>query len=252
MTLSLLALLLWPLTPALAQSAPRSLHVGAAADLQPVMPALAAAYEKQTGVKLEVSFGSSSALATQILNGAPIDVFLGADFTFPEKVVAAGLAAEATPMPYANGTLVVWTRNDSGIKPISVERLTDPNVTRIAVADQFHAPFGRAAYSAMTQLKILDKVSSKLVVAENVAQSAQFAESGNAQVAFISLTLASTPHMKEIGSFNRVPKVYPPIVQCGVAMKKSPSLDEAQKFFAWLISPKVQNNLAQFGLDPVQ
>jgi molybdate transport system substrate-binding protein len=251
MTLSLLALSLWPMS-SMAQSKPVVLHVAAAADLQPVMPAFAAAYEKETGVKLEVSFGSSSALATQIVNGAPMDVFLGADFSFPEKVVAAGLAAEPSPVPYANGTLVVWTRNDSGIKPISIDRLTDPNVTRIAVADQFHAPYGRAAYAAMTQLKILAKVQSKLVVAENVAQSAQFAESGNAQIAFISLTLASTPHLKEIGSFNRVPKVYPPLRQCGVVIKSSPHLDEARKFLTWLTSPKVQNTLTQFGLDPVQ
>jgi molybdate transport system substrate-binding protein len=252
MTLWLLALLLWPFSQLRAQSKPVTLHVAAAADLQPVMPAFAAAYEKQTGVHLDVSFGSSSALATQILNGSPMDVFLGADFSFPEKVVAAGLADEPSPVPYANGTLVVWTRNDSGIKPVSIDRVTDPNVTRIAVADQFHAPYGRAAYAALTSMHLLDKVRSKLVVAENVAQSAQFAESGNAQIAFISLTLASTPHMKEIGSFNRVPKVYPPLRQCGVVMKNSPNLDEARKFLAWLTSPQTQEKLPQFGLEPAQ
>ena len=251
-TLSLLALLLSPLTPITAQSKPVTLHLAAAADLQPVMPAFAAAYEKETGVKLEVSFGSSSSLATQILNGAPMDVFLGADFSFPEKVVAAGLATAAAPIPYANGTLVVWTRNDSGIKPISIDRVTDANVTRIAVADQFHAPYGRAAMAALDAMHLTEKVKSKLVTAENVGQAAQFAESGNAQMAFISLTLASTPHMKEIGSFNRVPKVYPVIRQCGVVIKTSPNRDEAEKFLAWLTSSKVQEKLKQFGLDPVQ
>jgi molybdate transport system substrate-binding protein len=234
-------------------SKPVTLHIAAAADLQPVMPALAAAYEKETGIKLEVSFGSSSALATQIINGAPMDIFLGADFSFPEKVVAANLADQPAPTPHATGTLVVWSRNDSGIKPVSIDRITDAKVTRIAVADQFHAPFGRAAYAAMESMKLLDKVKSKLVTAENVAQAAQFAESGNAQIAFISLTLASTPHMKEIGTFNRVPEAaYPAIRQCGVVIKSSPNLSEAHKFLVWLTSTKVQNTLTQFGLDPAQ
>jgi molybdate transport system substrate-binding protein len=229
----------------------KTLHIAAAADLQPVMPVLAQQYEKETGVHLEVSFGSSAALAEQILNGAPMDVFLGADYSFPEKVVAANLA-EGTTTPYAKGTLVVWTRKDSGISPISIDRLTDPKVSRIAVADQFHAPYGRAAYAAMTSMKILDKVQAKLVTAENVAQAAQFAESGNAQIAFLSLTLASTDHMKQVGVFNRVPKVYPEMRQCGVVVKSSPNLAEARKFMTWLTSPKVQESLPRFGLDPAQ
>jgi molybdate transport system substrate-binding protein len=248
---ALLLLASFGVASATAQSRP-TLHIAAAADLQPVMPVFAQAYEKATGVKLEVSFGSSSALATQIINGAPMDVFLGADFSFPEKVVAANLADESAPVPYANGTLVLWTRKDSGISPISTDRLTDPKVTRIAVADQFHAPFGRAAYAALNSLKLMDQVKDKLVVAENVSQAAQFAESGNAQVAFISLTLASTEHMKQIGTYNRVPKVYPQIQQCAVVIKTSKNLAEAHKFLDWLTSEQVQNNLSQFGLEAVK
>jgi len=236
-----------------AQANPVVLHIAAAADLQPVMPILAQMYEKETGVKLEVSFGSSSALAEQIMNGAPMDIFLGADFTFPEKIVAANLADGSAPIPYAKGTLVVWTRKDSGIAPVSIDRITDANVTHIAVADQFHAPFGRAAYAAMSKMKLLDKVQSKLVTAENVSQAAQFAESGNAQIAFISLTLASTDHMKQVGSFNRVPKeAYPEMRQCGVIVKSSPNLAEAHKFMTWLTSQKIQDTLTKFGLDPIQ
>ncbi len=225
------------------------LKVAAAADLQPVMPVFAQAYEKETGTKLEVSFGSSSALATQIVNGAPFDIFLGADFSFPEKVVAAGLADQKEPVPYANGTLVLWARKDSPIQPLSMEKLTDPRVTRISVADEFHAPFGRAAYAALRQLKLFDSVKDKLVVAENVSQTAQFVESGNAQMGFISLTLANSEHMKQVGDFVRVPAVYPKIRQCGVVIKKSQHLEEARSFMKWLTSAKVQDNLTMFGLD---
>lgn len=227
-----------------------ALRVAAAADLQPVMPAFAQAFERETGLKLEVTFGSSSALATQIVNGGPFDVFLGADFSFPEKVVAAGLADAKEPVAYANGTLVLWARKDSPLQPLSMEKLADPRASHVAIADEFHAPYGRAAYAALRQLKMFDAVKGKLVVAENVAQTAQFVESGNAQIGFISLTLANSDHMKQTGDFVRVPAVYPKIRQCGVVMKNSPRLADARKFLTWMTSPKVQDNLIKFGLAP--
>jgi molybdate transport system substrate-binding protein len=236
---------------AFGQQHPVQLHIDAAADLQPVMPVLAQIYEKKTGVKLVLSFGSSGALATQILNGAPVDVFLGADFTFPEKVVAAGLADEKLPVPYAKGTLVLWSRRDLAA-PLNMDLLTDPRVTRIAVADEFHAPFGRAAYEALRYLKLFDRIKDKLVVAENVAQTAQFVESGNAQMGFISLTLANTDKLKAEGQFVRVPEIYPEIRQCAVIIKTSKHLDEAHKFLDWMRSSEVQQNLLKFGMEAVR
>lgn len=234
--------------PVMAQE--KTLRIAAAADLQPVMPVLAQAYEKKTGVKLQVSFGSSSALTTQIMNGAPFDVYLAADFSFPMQVVAAGLADGKQPQPYANGTLVLWARKDSPIKPLTMEQLTNPKVTRIAVADQLHAPFGRAAYAALTQMKLLEKVKGKLVTAENVVQTAQFVETGNAQMGFISLTLANSARLKATGNYVRVPEVYPKIRQCAVVIKKSDRLEEARAFMTWMLSPEVQNHLKDFGLEP--
>ena len=226
-----------------------TLRVAAAADLQPVMPVLAREYEQQTGVKLDVSFGSSSTLATQILNGAPFDVFLGADFSYPEKVVAAGLANGKLPTAYATGKLVLWARKDSPIQPLNLDRLTDPRVTRLAIANPEHAPYGFAASQALLHLKLTDQTKSKLVTAENVAQTAQFVESGNAQMGFISLTLAKSEHMQQVGTYILVPFIYPKIRQCGVVVKSSHHLPEAQKFMQWLISPKVQDSLPRFGLD---
>ena len=229
-----------------------SLRIAAASDLQPVMPALAAAFEHETGIRIEASFGSSSVLATQIVNGAPVDVFLGADFSFPETVVAAELADEREPFPYALGTLVLWSRKDSPLQPITVDTLTDPRITRIAVADEFHAPYGRAAYAELRALKLLERVQAKLVHAENIAQAAQFVESGNAQAGFVSLTLANSEGLRKTGSFVRVPKLYPEIRQCGVVLKRSGRLGEARRFREWLVSPSVQAKLHDLGLDPVR
>ena len=236
--------------PAQAQT---TLHVAAAADLQPVMPALAAEYEKKTGVKIEVSYGSSATLATQILNGAPMDLFLAADFTFPEKVVAANLADTRDPTAYAKGALVLWARKDSPLQPLSMDRLTDPRVTRIAVANAEHAPYGRAAISALHWLRLYDKVAPHLVIAENIAQTAQFVESGNAQLGLISLTVASTQHFRNLGTYVLVPTyAYPQIRQCAVVMTKSPHKAEAHAFLNWLLTPAVQNQLHTFGLAPVR
>ena len=231
---------------------PKTLRIAAAADLQPVMPALAFAYEQEFGVKLDVSFGSSSALATQIKNGAPFDVFLGADYLFPEQVIADGLAVEKLPVPYAQGTLVLWSRKDSPLGPPRAELLTDPRVTRIAIADQFHAPYGRAAAAYLRANHLDETLKPKLVTAENIAQTAQFVESGNAQIGFVSLTFAASPHGKEVGNFARLAEQYPKIVQCGVVIKTSQSLDEANRFMNWMTGPKVQGHLAEFGLQSVR
>jgi molybdate transport system substrate-binding protein len=214
---------------------------------------LAQSYEHATGVKLVVSFGSSATLATQIIEGAPMDIFLGADFVNPEKIVAAGLADGTAPTAYAKGTLVLWTRKDSGLLPLSIERLTDPRVKTIAIANELHAPYGRAAADALRKMKLYDKVSPHFVVGENIAQTAQFVESGNAQLGLISLTTANTAHFREIGTYVLVPtSQYPEIRQCAIVMKNSDRKAEAHAFLDWLLSQAVQDNWPKLGLAAVR
>jgi molybdate transport system substrate-binding protein len=230
----------------------REIHVLAAADLQPVLPALADTFEHASGIKLIVSYGSSSTLATQILNGDPADIFLAADYSFPESIVAAGLADSPAAIPYARGNLVLWARKDSPLQPLTQATLRDGHFTSLAIANPEHAPYGRAAVAALTWMKLYDPLKPHIVIAENIAQTAQFVESGNAQLGLISLTTASTDHFKEIGSFIRIPPTtYPPIRQCAVVMKKSAHLADAHTFLDWLLSPAVQQSLTKYGLDPV-
>jgi molybdate transport system substrate-binding protein len=251
LTTVLLALLFAPMS----SSAQTVLHIAAASDLQTVLPAIGAAYEAKTGVKLVASFGSSATLAQQLTNGDPQDIFLSADFIHPEQLIAAGLAAglhgDRAPTPYATGVLVMWARKDSPAQPLSLDSLSSPKVTKIAIANPLHAPYGLAAQRALEALHLADKTKNKLVVAENIAQTAQFAESGNAQLALISLTIANSPHFREIGSFVRLPaEAYPPIQQTGVILKSSKSHAAADAFLAWLTSSDVQQNLSKFGLEP--
>jgi molybdate transport system substrate-binding protein len=241
--------------PGLAQSssAPREIQVLAAADLQSVLPKLADAFQHATGIKLVPSYGSSATLAAQILNGDPADLFLAADFSYPEKIIAASLADSTSPIPYARGTLVLFARKDSPLQPLTQNTLSDPRVQSVAIADPMHAPYGVAAQRALSSMKLDEKLRSHIVIAENVAQAAQFVESGNAQLGFLSLTLASSDHMQQIGSFIRIqPGAYPPLNQCAVVMKSSAHRADAHAFLDWLRSPPIQRNLTALGLDPIQ
>ena len=107
---------------------------------------------------------------------------------------------------------MLWARKDSPLQPISLDTSDRPAGDSVAIANDLHAPYGRAAVAALKRMKMYDKVTPHLVVAENIAQTAQFVESGNAQLGLISLTAASSQHFKEIGTYVLVPTTaYPPI-----------------------------------------
>jgi molybdate transport system substrate-binding protein len=232
--------------------AQKQLQLACAADLQPVMPALAAAYEHATGVHLVTAFGSSATLAQQLANGAPQDIFLSADTAHPQQLVDSGIAL-GPPTPYAHGVLVLWARTDSPLQPISLNTLKDSRLTRLAIANPAHAPYGLAAQEALQHLGLYDQLQPRLAVAENIAQTAQFAESGNAQAGLISLTIASSEHFRQIGSFVPIPPdAYAPIQQSGVILKSSHQQQLARDFLNWLTSPATQAQLKSFGLDPAK
>lgn len=241
------------LAPTLAAPAPaKTLAIAAAADLQPVLPSLVANFERTTGDKVTVSYASSATLATQIINGAPYDLFLAANRAFPQRVVRAGLTIESQPVDYARGTLVLWARHGVLSGPLTMQGLTNPGVHHIAVANPQHAPYGAAAMAAMHSAGLIAALQPKLVFAENIAQAAQFAQSGNAECALISETLAIIPALQQAGSFAVVPRTsYPPLEQAGVIMRKAPGKQAAQDFLAYLLSPSGGRLLASGGLEPV-
>ena len=236
--------------------AQQTLRVAAAADLQPLLPGILTQFTAQTGIHAEASYQSSATLATQIINGAPFDVFMAADLSFPQHVIAAGLAEETQPIVYAQGTLVLWTRNESPFRDLSTntlgDTLRDPALRSVAIANAEHAPYGRAAQAALEHLGLYDAVKPKLVVAENIAQTAQYVDSGNAQVGFISLTSAMTPRLKANGHFVLVPRdAYPPILQGVVIVKHSGAdLAAAHRFLDFLASAAVVHQLEAGGLAP--
>lgn len=233
-----------------------TLHIAAAADLEPVLPPILAAFEQSTGIHADATYKSSAVLTTQIENGAPFDLFLSADLSFPKKLIDDGLATGSpdSPMPitYAKGTLVLWTRNDSHLPPPSLDLLRNPALQRLAVADPSHAPYGRAAEAALTSLHLYDTLKPKLVTAENIAQTAQFVDSGNADAGLISLTSALTPKLSSSGRYFVLPRnLYPPIEQGAVIMSKTTERAAASKFLEYLLSAPVQAQMAKSGLTPI-
>jgi molybdate transport system substrate-binding protein len=238
-------------------SAQTPLRVAAAADLEPVLPPIFAEFEKSTGIHVEATYQASAALTTQIQNGAPFDLFLSADMGYPKRLIsdgtadAAGSADSSTPINYANGTLVLWARKDSTLPAPSLELLRSPALRRLAVANPDRAPYGRAAVAALTSLKLYDSLRARLVTAENIAQTAQFVDSGNADAGLISLTSALTPRLTSSGKYFVIPHdLYPPIQQGAVIVSKTTKRPEAHKFLDYLLSPPIQEQLSRAGLTP--
>lgn len=227
----------------------QTLRVAAAADLQFAMNDLAAGYEKSTGTTVAVSYGSSGNFRTQIANGAPFDLFFSADVEYPKLLIAAGQADADTLYIYAHGRLVLWAPGGSNLDLAKrgLEALNDPRVTKIAIANPEHAPYGRAAVAALQKAGLYDAVKSKLVYGENISQTAQFAESGSAQIGILALSLTYADSMKS-GERWEVPQgLYPPLEQAAVIVHDSKNKPAARAFLDHVKSPEGKKTLARYG-----
>jgi len=245
------ALLVAALIAVAAEAYGQPLTVAAASDLQSALPAITAVFEKESGQKVTVTFGSSGNFFTQISNGAPFDVFLSADLEYPQRLEAAGLAERGSVVEYARGRLVIWTRRDSGIDVArGLPVLGEPKVRRIAIANPDHAPYGRAAIAALRADGLYERVKTKFIVGENISQTAQFAQSGGADVGLIALSLALSPALKDAGVTADVPvEKYPPIRQAAAVVAASKQKTAARQFIDALRAPAIAKILASYGFD---
>ena len=228
--------------------------VAAASDLNYALKDAAARYERKTGDKINLTFGSSGNFFSQIRSGAPYDIFFSADMDYPKKLAADGLLDPASLRTYAIGDLVLWYRRGIDMGPSRMPHddiaaiLEMPEIKRIAIANPEHAPYGRAAVAALESLGIRQKIAGKLVFGENVSQAAQFAESGNAQAALIPLALAVSSAMKAAGSYKQLPPDSYPELQQGVAIVSSSHHKKAaQAFIDYISSPEGAGILKQYG-----
>ncbi len=237
------------LAATLSASAQQQLTIAAAADLQFAFHDLGAQFEKQTGIPVRVTYGSSGNFTTQIENGAPFDLFFSADVQYPQKLIADGFAEPGSLYRYADGKLVLWVPNASNIdlsKGMAV--LLDASVHKIAIANPKHAPYGQAAVAAMKSAGVYEKVESKLVLGENISQTAQFVQSGTVDIGLVALSLAVSPGMSNSGRYLEVPaKDCPPIEPAAAIVKQSKQKVDAKKFLEFMKTPVARRILEKYG-----
>ena len=227
------------------------LAIAAASDLRYALDALTAQFSQlRPETAVSVSYGSSGNFFAQLSNGAPFDVFLSADITYPQRLVALGLADAASEFVYAEGRLVIWVPAGSAV---DVERLglratLDPAVARVAVANPEHAPYGRAAVAALRGAGVFSAVKPRLVLGENVSQAFQFVQSGAADLGIVALSLVRAPVVREAGRYWVVPaEAHPRLEQGGVIMRSAVHPEVAARFRAFMIGDAGRDLLADYG-----
>lgn len=216
------------------------LRVAAAADLAPCIAELNGAFAAGVqGADVAYSLGASGNFYAQIRNGAPYDVFLSADLRYPQELAKAGLADAASLIVYAHGQLVMWSNDPKIDVSTGFRVLTDPAIQRIAIANPEVAPYGRAAKAALERAGVWDGVKSKLVIGESIAQTAQFVETGNAQVGLISFSHINGARKPRQGQAWKVPDyLYPLIEQGAIVTAKGKSNPLASQYLEFLRSEK--------------
>ena len=237
------------LLSALSAFGQQEISVAAASDLQPAMTEIAARFEKQIGDKVKLSFGSSGNFFAQIQNGAPYDLFFSADVDYPKKLDSSGLAEPGSLYQYAIGRIVLWVPNGSTIDVgKGLDILADPAVTKLAIANPAHAPYGRAAEAALKKAGLWERVAPKVVLGENISQTAQFVQSGNVDAAILALSLVLSPGMKNQGRYFEIPQeLYPPLCQAAVMLKSSRHKEVARRFIEFMKTSEIKTLLKQYG-----
>jgi len=217
------------------------ISIAAASDLNFAFKEIVAEFEKGTGNTVKLSLGSSGNFFAQISNGAPFDLYFSADISYPKKLEEAGLAEPETLYMYAVGRIVLWVPKGSPIDvhALGIKALQHPLVRKVAIANPKHAPYGRAAVAAMEHFKVYDAVKDKLVLGENISQTAQFVQTGGADIGIIALSLAGAPAMKETGAYWEVPiDAYPRLEQGAVILKATKDQKTARAFLDYVKSPE--------------
>jgi len=247
--LILFALIALNLVTAPETRAADELTVAAAADLTFAFKDVAAKFQQQSGAAVKLSFGSSGNFFSQIQNGAPYDLFFSADISYAKKLEDAGLTEPGSLYEYAVGKIVLWVPIGSSIDVSKgLSALTDPSSHKIAVANPEHAPYGRAAVAALKHEGIYDKIKDRIVLGENISQTAQFVQSGNADIGIIAYSLVMAPTMKDKGKFFEIPADdYPAIEQAAAIMKSSKHKELAQKFIAFVKQPSTTEIMQRYG-----
>jgi molybdate transport system substrate-binding protein len=224
--------------------------IAAASDLQFALDELAVAFAQEQRTRVEIVYASSGTLTRQIRDGAPFELFLSADEAFVADLARAGLARDGGTL-YAVGRIVLFAPRGSPLEPSEgldgLARLLERGgVTRLAIANPAHAPYGRAAEAALRARGLWTRLQPHLVLGENVSQAAQFATTGNAVGGVVALSLAVAPHLRGRGTFSLIPDdLHPPLWQRMALLRRAGPV--AERFYAYLQQPAARAIFRRYG-----
>lgn len=232
---------------ATATHAADKITIAAAADLRFAMDEIIKQFRiTQPADSIEVTYGSSGKFFTQIQQGAPYDLFFSADIGYPRELEKSGLAG-GPATPYATGRIVLWSPSRDASR-MTLKDLADPSIRKIAIANPQHAPYGKRAAEALKALSLWEAVSAKAVYGENISQTAQFVQTGNAEVGIIALSLAINPALAEKGTYYLIPdNLHQPLEQGFVILKRAGDKELAKRFAAHMGKPEARAVMKRYG-----
>ncbi len=221
------------------------ISIAAAADLKFALEEVVTLFKKShPAVQVATIYGSSGKFNTQIRQGAPYDLYFSADIAYPRALYDEGYAASLV-QPYALGRIVLWSANQA-VQQLS--DLADARYQHIAIANPQHAPYGQRAAEALKAVGVWDTVESKLVYGENVAQTAQFVQSGNAKIGIIALSLALSPELNKRGTYVLIPDdLHQPLQQGFMITKRAAQNKSAHEFAQFMESTEVRALMKRYG-----
>ncbi len=221
--------------------------IAAAADLKFAMDEIVTRFKKANpGNAVDVVYGSSGKFQTQIQQGAPFDLYFSADIGFPRELAKSGFAASEVK-PYALGRIVLWSASLDASK-MTLTSLTDPKIIRIAIANPKHAPYGKRAEEALRASGLWEQLEPKLVYGENIAHTAQFVQTGNAQIGIIALSLAINSELASKGGYGLIPdQLHSPLEQGFIITKHAAGNALAKQFADFMGSKTARAVMMKYG-----
>lgn len=209
---------------------------------------IAEQFQADTGHSVKASYGSTGKFYSQIRNGAPFDVLLAADDTTPDRIGKEGLGDAASRFTYAIGKLVLWSK-----KPGYVDargEVLRGKFDKLAIANPRLAPYGVAAQETLESLGLWSGLQGRIVMGESISQTQQFADSGNADLAFIALSQTLKDGKTIEGSQWVVPgHLFNPIRQDAIMLTSVQDREATEAFMKYLKGAKAIAIIKSFGYD---
>ena len=223
------------------------IDVAVAANFTAPMKAIAADFEKDTGHKLLMAFGSTGKFYAQIKNGAPFKVFLAADDATPAKLEKEGMTVPGSRFTYAIGSLVLWSAKP-GFVDAKGEVLRQGRFEHLALASPKLAPYGEAAMEVLAKMGLATSLAPKFVLGENIAQTQQFVVTGNAELGFVALSQVMKDGKIGSGSAWIVPaNMHTPIKQDAVILSAGKGNAAAEALIKYLKGAKAAAIIKSYG-----